>query len=424
MHPNVGYSRKSSTFAGNRNVLTDKMNTFSSIKELLSSLHKEERLISAMFKERKSFSYKYDYALELVDNDENRLQKLLNRAVIRQNGNNLEMDDLFLQFFEQVLDANEEINTSYINENINIVKQNILYYFNETNEQRKYNYLRKIKSTLRNIGNTTLRNVVDLKRNVDNTFKNEPNYKNKRAKLINLDSKRKDITALIEQTERLISESEVTFFAMATDEELNRIIIQLKMQLQKCTHNLIEIERQVIDFLNRIQYQNNVFEKLRQLKYLKDQFILESSTDIRAVLSADNAVIFEPNPQYPLKLSVAFLQSNDEVFESIRKIALRMQTGVASARPVAGSISEEYLETQIEEEIQISLEEVKNGFVASAYSLFDFLLNYNFAREVSFDEKITLFCQLISQYEDVFEISDRFQEMENTEFAIVYPSNS
>ena len=400
------------------------MNTFSSIRELLSSLHKEERLISAMFKERKSFSYKYDYALELVDNDDNRLQKLLNRSVIRQNGNNLEMDDLFLQFFEQVLDANEEINTSYINENINIVKQNILYYFNETNEQRKYNYLRKIKSTLRNIGNTTLRNVVDLKRNVDNTFKNEPNYKNKRAKLINLDSKRKDITALIEQTERLISESEVTFFAMATDEELNRIIIQLKMQLQKCTHNLIEIERQVIDFLNRIQYQNNVFEKLRQLKYLKDQFILESSTDIRAVLSADNAVIFEPNPQYPLKLSVAFLQSNDEVFESIRKIALRMQAGVVYARPVAGSISEEYLETQIEEEIQISLEEVKNGFVASAYSLFDFLLNYNFAREVSFDEKITLFCQLISQYEDVFEISDRFQEMENTEFAIVYPSNS
>ena len=400
------------------------MRAFSNIKELLSSLHKEERLLSAMFKERKSFNYKYDYAFELVDNDDNRLQKLINRYVIRQNGNNLEIDDLFLQFFEQVLDANEEINTSYINENLEIVKQNIHYYFNETNEQRKYNYLRKIKTTLRNIGNTTLRNVIDLKRNIDNTFKNEPNYKNKRAKLINLDNKRKDITKLIEQTEKLVSEGEVTFFTTATDEELGRIIVHLKIELQKCTHNLIEIERQIIDFLNQIQYQNNVIEKLRQIKYLKDQFILESSTDLKSVLNNNNSVLFEPNPQYPLKLSLEYLQSSEEAFESIKKIAKRVKSGVKIMRLVADKISEEYLETQIEEEIQINLEEVKNGFVASGYTLFDFVLNYNFTKTVSFDEKVTIYCQLISQYENIFDITDEYQEKENTEFAIVYPLNN
>jgi len=400
------------------------MNTFSNIKELITTLNKEERLISAMFKERKSFNYKYDYALELVDNDDNRLQRLLNRSVIRQNGNNLEIDDLFLLFFEQVMDANEEINTSYINENLENVKQNIQYYFNETNEQRKYNYLRKIKATLRNIGNTTLRNVVDLNRNVDNTFKTEPNYKNKKAKLIHLDHKRKDIIKLIEQTGKLVSDGEVTFFTMATDEELNRIIVQLKMKLHKCTHNLIEIERQIIDFLNQIQYQNNVFEKLRQIKYLKDQFILETSTDFRVVLNSNNAVIFEPAPKYSLKLSLEYLQSAEEAFDSIRKIAKKINSGVKILRPVAEKISEEYLETQIEEEIQINLEEVKNGFVASGYTLFDFVLNYNFAKAVSFDDKITIYCQLVSQYENVFEITDKFQEKENTEFAIVYPKKS
>ena len=85
------------------------------------------------------------------------------------------------------MDANEEINTSYINDNLEKVEQNINYYFNEPNEQRKYEYLRTIKNTLRKLGAITLRNVVDLKRNIDNTFKNEPNYKNKRAKLLNLD---------------------------------------------------------------------------------------------------------------------------------------------------------------------------------------------------------------------------------------------
>lgn len=397
------------------------MNTFSNIKELVSALNREHKLLTEMFKKRKSASYKYEYALDLVDNDDNRIQYLLNRSVIRQNGNNLEIDDQFIQFFELVLEANEEINTSYINANLEKVKQNIDYYFNEANEQRKYEYLRIIKNTLRKLGTITLRNVVDLKRNIDNTFKNEPNYKNKKAKLLNLDSKRKDITKLISQTEILITEDEVTFFNSATDEELGRIIVQLKMQLGKCTHNLIEIERQIINFLNQIQFQSNVIEKLRLIKYLKDQFTLETTTDLKEILAVNDALIFEPNPAYPLKLSLEYLQADEDAFASIVKIAKRLKAGTTLKRPVAEKISSEYLETQIEEEIQINLEEVKNGFVASSYNLFDFVLNYDFAKEVSFDERVTIYCQLISQYENIFEVTEKFEEKMEIEFAMVYP---
>jgi len=397
------------------------MNTFSNIKELLSALNREHKLLMEMFKKRKTASYKYEYALELVDNADNRIQYLLERSVLRQNGNNLEIDDLFLQFFEHVLEANEEINTSYINDNLEKVKQNIDYYFNEPNEQRKYEYLRTIKNTLRKLGTITLRNVIDLKRNIDSTFKNEPNYKNKRAKLLNLDNKRKDIAKLIEHTENLITEEDITFFKTATDEELNRVIVQLKIQLGKCTHNLIEIERQIIDFLNQIQHQSKVIEKLRLIKYLKDQFILETATDLKSVLAANDSVIFEPNPAYPLKLSLEFLQADEDAYESIKKVARRMKTGIKLKQPVAEKISSEYLETQTEEEIQINLEEVKNGFVASGYNLFDFVLNYNFAKEVSFEERVTVYCQLISQYENIFEIMDEFEEKKEIEFAMVYP---
>jgi DNA uptake protein ComE-like DNA-binding protein len=397
------------------------MNTFSNIKELVSALNKEQKLLTEMFKKRKSASYKYEYARDLVDNDDNRIQYLLNRSVIRQNGSNLEIDDEFLQFFEIVLDANEEINTSYINDNLEKVKQNIDYYFNEPNEQRKYDYLRTIKNTLRKLGAITLRNVVDLKRNIDNTFKNEPTYKNKRAKLLNLDVKRKDITKLITQTEKLITEDDVTFFNTATDEELRRVIVQLKIQLGKCTHNLIEIERQIIDFLNQIQYQGNVIEKLRLIKYLKDQFTLETTTDLKSILAINDSVIFEPNPTYKLKLSLEYLQADEEVHASIKKIANRLKVGINLKRPVAEKISSEYLETQIEEEIQINLEEVKNGFVASSYNLFDFIINYNFAKKVSFEDRVTIYCQLISQYEDIFEITDQFEEKQEIEYAMVYP---
>jgi len=398
------------------------MNTFSNIKEVITTLSREANLLSEMFKKRKSVkNFQYDYALDLVDNNDNRIKFLLDREVIRQNGNNLEIDDLFLQFFEQILNANEEINTSYINENIEKIKQNIDYYLNETNEQRKYNYLREIKKTLRNVGNITLRNVVDLKRNIDNTFKNEPNYKNKKAKLYNLDNKRKDIVRLIEHTEILLSNDSITFFKSATDEELNRIIIQLKIQLQKCTHNLIEIEKQIIDFLNQIQYQNTVIEKLRQIKYLKDQFTLETSTDFTAVLNKSNAVIFESNPSYPLKLSLEFLQSDADVYTSILKISKQIHSGVKISLPLAEKISDEYLNTQIEEEIQINLEEVKNGFVASSYNLLDFVSGYQYPKDVSFEDVVNIYCQLVSQFDTFFEITDKYQEKEDIEFATIYP---
>ena len=397
------------------------MNTFSNIKEVLLALKREEELLTEMFKRRKSTNYRYEYALELVDDNDARLQYLIDRSVIRQNGSTLEIDDLYLQFFEQVLEANEEINTSYINENLEKVKQNIEYYFNEQNEQRKYEYLRTIKNTLRKIGIITLRNVVDLKRNIDNTFKNEPNYKNKKAKLINLDNKRKDITKLIEQTEQLVTHDNITFFKTATDEELSRIIVQLKLQLHKCTHNLIEIQRQIIDFLNQIKHQSGIIEKLRKVKYLKDQFILESSTDIKQVLAKNNAVVFEPNPSYPLKLSLEYLQTDEEAFVSIKKIAERKKIGEKLKQPIAERISDEYLETQIVEEIQINLEEVKNGFVAGSNNLFDFVMNFNFSKMISFEERVTIYCQMVSLYDTSFEITEQVDERNDVEFAMIYP---
>ena len=152
------------------------MKTFNNIKELVSTLNREEKLLSEMFTKRKSLNYKLSYALELVDNDEEKINSLLQLSVIRENGGFLEIDDQFLEFFEQVLDVNEEINLSYINENIKNIKENIIYYLNENNENQKYGYLKFIKKTFRKMGIITLRSVVDIRRNIENTFKNEVNY--------------------------------------------------------------------------------------------------------------------------------------------------------------------------------------------------------------------------------------------------------
>jgi hypothetical protein len=71
-----------------------------------------------MFEKRKSLSYKYEYALEVMEGNEDVINLLPNKNIIRQSGNLLEPDDQFLKFFEDIPELNEEINASYINENI------------------------------------------------------------------------------------------------------------------------------------------------------------------------------------------------------------------------------------------------------------------------------------------------------------------
>lgn len=78
------------------------MNTFNDIKELVTALKREEKLISEMFRKRKSIDYKLSDALELVDYEENRIDKLIEKSVIRENGGLLELDSQFLEFFEQL----------------------------------------------------------------------------------------------------------------------------------------------------------------------------------------------------------------------------------------------------------------------------------------------------------------------------------
>ena len=394
------------------------MYTFRSIKDIISALAVGKDLLSEMFGKRKALVYKYDQAVEILD--ENKLQGLIEKGVITQNGNKLEIEDQFLTFFEQILEVNEEINTSYINENIKQLKENINYFLQEDNQNRKYKYLKTIKSSLKKIGRICLRNIVDLNRNIETTFKSEPNYKIKISKLKNYDIKRSDIGALIKQTEQILIEDEITFFRTALDEELKQIVVELQGQLHHANHNLIEIQKQIIDFLNQVKYQSRVIEKLRHIKHLKDQFELEEKSNIREILAQNKALLFEPRTGFPVKLSLERLHDVD-VYSIVKDLNRKLKTGTKAKVAIADSIPEEYLATEIEQEDFVNIEEMKNNFMASGHHLFDFVLNYDYNKEVSREEKLIFFCQLLSTYENEMEIKEEFATSGETEYVIVYP---
>lgn len=397
------------------------MSTFRSIEELVKSLDREKELLKEMFAKRKSLSFRYDYALEMTDYKEERIRYLIDYGVIRDTGDFLEMEDIYLKFFEDILEVNEEINVSYVQDYLVRLNENIDYYLKENNEKRKYNYQREVKRCLKNIALTTVRNVLDLKRNMDNTYKNEPNYQIKKAKLTRLSEKLRNISLLITKCEELIDHQQPVFFRIAMDVQMQDVVSDVKLQLNDSYHNLLEIHRQIVHYLNLIDYQNRIFEKIRKLKYLKDQFLLEENTNIRQVLSGRNPVWMELQINYRIKLSVDALRTSDEAFQIIRKLAARQKIRKNTLKNLAAPIPEGYLDGQSEVVDMVNLQEVYNAFEASGAHLFYFVMNYRYRKDVTSEDKLIYFCQLASQYADRLNFTECYEHSGEVEYPIIYP---
>ena len=403
----------------------DNLSHFHSLEELIRALDRERKLLQVLFQDRKKLSFRYDLARELASKKDESIEFLRRYGVIRENADFVELEDVYLKFFEEVLEVNEEINVASVKESIGNLNNAIDYYLSENNPSRKYGYLRDVKRILRNIALTTLRNVIDLKRNIDNTYKNEPTFAIKKKKLVHLDEKRKDIADLINECERVIDEKQTTFFIIAMDVQLKDIVTDVRLQLREVYHNLLELDRQIINYLNLIEYQNRLLQKVQKLKYLRDQMLLDTNTDILAKLQVRNPVWMEPRPRYRLKVSLSMLRNSEEGLKVLKDIA----KGKKNSRLKKGNLAEPLTEDELTEQQQIlqmvDVGEVKNAFMASGDNLFHFVMNYSGYRIKMDDEaKLVLFCQIATQYLDELQVGDEYRQQGEIEYPIIYPLTS
>lgn len=394
------------------------MAAFRNIDELIRTLDREKVLLKEMFEKRKALSYRQEDALSLLDYKLERLKHLIDSGVILSNGDFLELEEVYLKFFEDVLQVNEQIDVASVAQIISQLKDTIEYYLKENNEERRRGYLREARYQLRNIGLRAIRSVIDLKRNVDNTYKNEPNFQIKKAKLEKLDQKRYSIKTLIDSTERLIDKDESTFFSAAMDVQMRNIITDVRTELIESAHNLIEIERQIINYLNLIDKQNKFIGKIRKIKYLKDQFTITDSTDIVNVLSRRNPVWIEPQVGYRIKPSIDYLRTSDEAPALLSQLTLRARD-IASI--VAPAIPQEYLTSEAQTIETIDHTGIKNSFLAQSSDLHTFIFRYDFHREVSQMERMLLFCQLAAEFSDQMDFTGDMAVSDSYRYMTIYP---
>ena len=392
------------------------MYIYNSIPHIVNTLNIGKELLQLLFEKRKSLPFRYEYALDIID--EHKLNILIEREVIRRNGPYIELDEHYLSFIELLLEANEEISTAVIDENIQLVCQLIDYYQKEDAPARKVVYLRSVKAHLRKMGKILVRNVVSLQRVIDNTFKNEPSYKVKIAKLENLDAKRIEINRLIHEVERLLEQLREGFFAVVPDEELRAVVRDLRGELLSAGHSLIHSQQDIIDYLNQIRAQVSFTRKLRRVKYLREQFELLEQTNVSEVVEASQAVVIEGVQPTLFKVSIPYLQT-DEALEVILKVADGLRPERVVRRQELGALSAEQMESESVGETAIDTRKLMDQFAQSDTDLFSFLMRYGFSRPLDFEARVTLFCRLLSLYEQELLITNQFGHTDHVEYAII-----
>ena len=205
---------------------------------------------------------------------------------------------------------------------------------------------------------------------------------------------------------------------------MRHILVHLHKQLNQFAHFVIDIEKVIISYLHKVKASYANSQKLRKLKYLNDQLTIRAETNIVEVLANQNALLYEPNPAFRFRLSLDMLHTDEEVLPIIKKAIKKAKTTAKPKRSMAGSIPKELLGEQIVEESYIDLEKLKNSFVAGSSNLFDFIQNYSFDKEVSFEERVTIYCQVASEYHTLLDISEVFRQTGDVEFAVITPKTN
>lgn len=391
---------------------------FRTIEELTKTLSREQGLLSEMFEKRKLIKFPQGLALELVGGNEARLRKMLDYGVLVETGNTVEIESDYLNFFEEVLNVNEEINVLSVQECINTLKEYIGYFLQETNTNRKAGYQDSVRQLLKKTGFRTLKNVVDLKRNMDNAYKQEPNYIIKKKKLQNLDEKSHSIRSMIRECEKLM-DNEHAFFLMANDPHMAKTRSDVKHDFVEAYHALMEIDRQIIVYINQIEQQNQLYKKIRKLKYLQDQLLIKTDTNLVQVLDESNPLWMESRQYSKIRLSLEMLRENDQIVSILRRIAKR--NGLRkTARTEAEPLTDEDLQDHVQRLKGVDPAEVWNAFSASSYNLFDFILRYDYKTKRDIEDHAALFCQLVILHPEECRMTGKYSTYQDIEYPIIY----
>lgn len=403
------------------------MSAFRSVQALMTTLSRHRSLIHHLFLNRMGETT-MEMVLTLANGDERVIQSLVAKNILVRDGETIFLDERILSFLEDFLEVNEEVQNYKIDERITLLKSNMDYYQNEKNIRQREEYLHKIKQNLHGLGKIVRRNVIDLGKQIQHDYKTETNFTNKILKIEQHNTKSERLTQLVAIIEGILANE--AFFLSANDELLRKYRIELKYDLRDTKVNLIELHQEIVNCLNRVENQVQVFKKLQAIKRLKDHYELEKKTNVKEIFEANRDLFFQNRQTFPTRPSLEWLQT-DPGYDVIGKLVKkRKHKTTQKAILEAHTLKAGQVNTQPVQEKRINYAQVKRRFFESSHNLFDFIWQYPFDPSLNAEERVQLFCKVALLYEDEMHFTAENKDVYSKElgqkirYAVILPLQS
>ncbi len=367
------------------------------VRELITQLYVHRSTVEYLFGNRDSVTVNELMAQGEISDEQ--YKKLLQQEILYEYHTIVGLNDSVIAMFEDFMEIGE-VTPGVIRDYISELRRYISYY----KEAREMRFLRSIKKYLKRINIAITREIIKLQKNVDDTYKNESNYRIKIQKLEDYREKRDTIIDFINKSEEIIQEAK-NIFSISADTELLGITNELKAGLIENLDYLIEIQTDITDYINKIQFQLDVYKKAQAIKEIKDRGELNYRTNFKQVVEAIDPIGFNAIRSPRTKISIEFLHT-DEGHVICQRVAEKYKISRLMARRMADKLPGDFKHQRTEAFIKMDTATLVEKFLHQKKNLFEFLQEYKFPKalgELSFEERITLFVEVAMEYERVLD---------------------
>lgn len=365
------------------------------VNDILSQLYHHRSVVEFLFANRENITVNELLSREDITHEQ--LQKLKSLDLIYEYENIVSLNDAVVAMFEDFMEIGE-VTPGFINDYINELNRHIRFY----QEAREMRFLRAIKKYLKRINATLTREIIKLQKNVDDTYKNESNYRIKLQKLEDYREKRDTIIEFIKRTSDVVEETR-SLFALSNDSELYGIVQSLKASLIENLDYLIEIQTDITDFINKIQFQLDVYKKAQRLKEIKDHGSLHFKTNFREMVGNINTLKHNGHKTPKTKIAIDSLFT-DEGHVLCKRIAEKYKLTRLMVRGLADKMAGNFKDKGLEQQVKLDTHKLVERFLMQAkQNLFEYLMDYKFPKAigtVSFEDRLSLFVEIAMEYQN------------------------
>jgi len=364
------------------------------IHDILTQLYYNRNVVEYLFAHRDQVSVNQLMAYTNISVEQ--YQKLISLELIYEYEGMVFLSDPVIALFEEFMEVGD-VTPGVIRDLIHELQRNISFY----QEFHEVRFLRGIKKYLKRIHSSISREIIKLQKNVDETYKNEANFRIKIQKLEAFREKRDTIRDFIKKTENILEEVR-KIFILSGDSELYNIMMMLKAGLIENMDYLIEIQTDITDFINKIRYQLDVYLKVEKLKEIKDQGNLYFRTNFREIVEQQKPLRLNGIRGPRTRISVDFLYT-DEGYALTRKIAQQYKISRMMLRGLAERMPLDFKNKQVDRQIKLDVSHLVDKFLNQRKkNLFLFIMESKFpesAGTVSFEDRLSLFVEIAMEHQ-------------------------